>query len=594
MKRLAPEDSPTPLLAPHERPAVQIEEPRTGRFRGLTCAFRLLSLAAKLAGLFVVRKFSAERAGSEVRILLEDFGGMWIKLGQFVSLRHDLYPIEFCRQLMRIQDRASGFPGAIARRIVEEDLGCPIEEVFSEFEETPIAAASIAQVHRGRLRRPDCRVVIKVQRPDIFHTYLVDMRLIRLAVRCMSIVPTLGNLGLADFEIEFARMFEEELDYRREADHIRVMRRILKAHKVYAPKTWKRYNRGRVLVMEYIDGVFMSDYLKIVQQDPRRVDAWLRENDIDPKEVARKLHHTYLRQMLEEPYFHSDLHPGNIALLARGRIALIDFGAVGILYNDFRRPLILYLHALASRNLNAAIDRLMRFFEPIPPIDLDTLKRDLLEALRRWDANARIESLPYAERSHLQLYQALGAVSFKYRMSLDWTFLRADRANYTIQSSLTNLCPDFRLQEAMMGYFRSAMKRQGKKAKKVSGRDRLSSIQNVLREAEHQVTLAKGDMETAVQNSSLGFAATTSKIAFAAGAFLGQVRWLIFLATLAFAFVFYDQRWGPIDVSPTSAQAAAWLSGLPRLGDLDFLAGGLLMVYLNQMLSLMAGRLACK
>ncbi|MCC7179441.1 MAG: AarF/ABC1/UbiB kinase family protein, partial [Acidobacteria bacterium] len=190
-----PSLTPTRLLDARERPPVVIREPAgPSAWRGLEVVWRLLRLALRLWGLGMVRRLPPERLGVELRRAFEDLGGLWVNAGHLLSLRIDIYPAAVSSELAKLQARRFGFPTADARRVLEEDLGAPLERYFDEFEDTPFAVAHIAQVHRARLRQEQRYVAVKIQQPHVaavFTRDLVHIRRIVTLVRWLRIRPHL-------------------------------------------------------------------------------------------------------------------------------------------------------------------------------------------------------------------------------------------------------------------------------------------------------------------------------------------------------------------------------------------------------------------
>src|SRR5581483_4734419 len=179
---------PTPLDTRKRRspPVMALVEPP--RWRGLWIARKLTGFALRLAVEKGQRRLGARRTGVLVRELFETMGGLWVKLGQLLAMRRDIFPIDFCEELARLHDRATGFPGEIARGILEEDLQAPVESHFSEFDLTPVAAASIGQTHIARLH-DGVKVAIKVQRPHIRAVFERDLVYMQ---RLFSLMDRLG------------------------------------------------------------------------------------------------------------------------------------------------------------------------------------------------------------------------------------------------------------------------------------------------------------------------------------------------------------------------------------------------------------------
>ncbi len=572
--KTAADRNPTPLFTESERRPIEIREASPSRFRVVQVARRLGPALARLALGWATGRLRPEEAGRLLREPIERLGGLWVKFAQLLSLRHDLYGAEFCHELMRVQDRAVGFPGDGARRIVEEDLGAPIEAIFSSFTETPVAAASIGQVHRATLRKEGVVVAVKVQRPGIRATFERDMRLIAGFVGILRRFASFRRLRLEDIAVEFQSAIQEELDYRREAYYIRQMRRVLSGMKVISPRTWKRYNRARVLVMEYLEGVFMSDVLAVQAKDPDRLARWLTENDVEPGKVGRRLYRAFLRMVLDEPFFHSDLHPGNVMVFRGGRLGLIDFGAVGMLHADFRRPLCEYLRAIGERDFVDAIDRMMFLFEPIPPMDIDEFKREMLKVLRQWDANTRLSCLPFNQRSAVYLYGEFGRVARTFGVPISWTYLRVDRANFTMSVSLSHLSPDISFPKEMRNVTRRIVGRALRRLR--PDPDRLRGTMLAVRNAATRIAGASGGVESMMRRSSLGIQATTSKASFALASAFRSVRLALDALGLFLLAAFVHQVVVPLPLDATPLSVDDLVLGVPELGRLDWVAVALL------------------
>ncbi len=217
---------------------------------------------------------------------------------------------------------------------LSRELGGPVEAFFQEFNAVPLAAASIGQTHEARLRG-GVRVVVKVQRPDIAEAFRSDLRFLKFMIGIIHVLHVLESGRWDEMLWELDKTFSEELDYRLEATSISRMRKLLRPQKVYAPRVFHRYCTRRVLVMEFVEGVFMSEYIHVAQKDPERLRAWSLENNVSPKRVGKKLYLSHLQQVFEDNLYHCDLHPGNIVLLRDDRFALIDFGAIASFEKSF-------------------------------------------------------------------------------------------------------------------------------------------------------------------------------------------------------------------------------------------------------------------
>ncbi|MET0921180.1 MAG: AarF/ABC1/UbiB kinase family protein, partial [Acidimicrobiia bacterium] len=253
-----------------------------------------------------------------LRLALEECGGMFVKLGQVLSTRGDLISADAAAELSLLQDDVRPDGRDEILELLEEELDASLDEVFAHFDWKPVAAASIGQVYRAQL--PDgSPVVVKVQRPGVGDQVAVDLSVLEELGRVAESRTSWGSeYHVRELVDEFGARLREELDYRIEARNARTIRASLPNNsRVYIPSVYEELSTSRVLVMEWLDGV-----------DVRQV-AWSEARPSDRTRIADQLLRTFLEQMLASGVFHADPHPGNVMLLADGRLALIDFGAAG-------------------------------------------------------------------------------------------------------------------------------------------------------------------------------------------------------------------------------------------------------------------------
>lgn len=280
-----------------------------------------------------------------VRRTLERLGPPFVKLGQALSLRRDLLPDDIIDSLQALQDDVAPFAAAAARPLIERELGRAIDEAFSEFDETPFAAASIAQVHRARLRNGR-EVIVKVRRPGIRAQIDRDMRLLMAVLRGLRhVVPALDRYDAASLAQEIWARLRIETDLRQEALNVRrFVEGFRDLPQAYVPDVEDALCAEGVLVQDFSHG--------------RRIDdPQLRA---DGPRLARALVDLYLHQFFVMGVFHGDPHPGNLFVLADGRICFHDFGIVGQLTPAMRRRLATFMLALTHQDeewlLSAAVD----------------------------------------------------------------------------------------------------------------------------------------------------------------------------------------------------------------------------------------------
>ncbi|MEQ8816166.1 MAG: AarF/UbiB family protein [Thalassobaculum sp.] len=452
---------PTLLERAKERQPVEIREPDPeprfafarvlGSFGGhiLGCWFK------KLAG-----RSDPDAEAVRLRQVFENLGGLWIKIGQLASLRTDVFSEPTCRELARLQHQAIGFPLPLVEDILRQVYGAELDSIFQYFSEEPIAAASISQVHLALLREPNVVVAVKVRRPTAERSFLRDLRHIK---RLIGIIDFLGigeHLHLDDALWELEQMVREELDFRFEAANTKRMRKSLKDHNVYVPRVFRSVSNRLVLVTEFIDGVLMSDFIRIGQNDPKRVEHWCRVNNVDPEKVGKRLFRSVLRQILEDNLFHADVHPGNIILLRDSRFVLIDFGTIGFCEREMLANYKVSLQAMAQKDFGKAAEVMLRLAIAPPSLgDVKNLRRDLVRTYRDWEGRTHLTGVGYHERSLGAAGAEAGRIMTRYRVTLSWAFMRINRTWTTMDASLSYLIPNANYIELFSGYFEASRRR---------------------------------------------------------------------------------------------------------------------------------------
>jgi len=319
-----------------------------------------------------------------LRQALEEGGVTFTKLGQLLSTRRDLLPEEFIAELAQLQDRAEPAPWEQVEEVIAQSLGAPTEKFFAELQPEPAAAASIAQVHRARLRDGEglgTEVAVKVQRPGIRATVEQDLDiLLRLAVRLEDRARWARAVGTADVARGFAAAMREELDFRVEARNMTAVAATWAGQQrgasdntsVVLPDLHERLSTEHVLVIEWLDGVSL-----------RAAEPLIESRGLDRTELARVLLHSMVYQITEGGVFHADPHPGNILLLTDGRLAMLDFGSVGRLDAQQRYALQALLLALGRGDPAALRDALLDLVTRPDEVDELALERALGQFMAR-------------------------------------------------------------------------------------------------------------------------------------------------------------------------------------------------------------------
>jgi ubiquinone biosynthesis protein len=308
-----------------------------------------------------------------VRMALEELGPTFIKLGQILSTRPDLLSVEFIQELPKLQDDVPPFPFTDVRDILENEFGKPLNLIFSYFEEHPLAAASIGQVHRARTLDGE-EVVVKVQRPDI-------RRIIEVDLEIMMHLAGLAEKHIEGWDVqrptrivtEFARTIEKELDYTMEsANMLRFARQFDDDSDIYIPRVHRELSSNRVLTMEYIDGVKVSDISR------------LKEEGLDPVIIAERGFDLIMKQIFIFGFFHADPHPGNIFILQDNVICYLDFGMMGRVDLASREDFVDLVLSIVRGDDKKAVEALLELTSPEKEPDRRMLERDVSEFIDQY------------------------------------------------------------------------------------------------------------------------------------------------------------------------------------------------------------------
>lgn len=290
-------------------------------FFSLVVSFALQYLRARLAGHaynFFEDSVHNRRRAIRIRNTALQMGGVLIKVGQFLSSRVDLLPTEYIEELSLLQDEVPGVPFADIRAVVEESLGAPLDVSFAEFDEAPVAAASLGQVHRARLPTGEV-VAVKVQRPHMAAIVAADLAALRYIVGWLDRHTPIGKRANLPLILrEFEETLTLELDYQAEGHHAeRIATMFAGNPQVVVPHVYWSHSAGRVLSLQFMRGVKVTDF------------EAMEAAGIDRGETAEILMRAYLKQVVEVGYFHADPHPGNILVRPGPTVVLLDFGMVG-------------------------------------------------------------------------------------------------------------------------------------------------------------------------------------------------------------------------------------------------------------------------
>jgi ubiquinone biosynthesis protein len=379
--------------------------------------------------------------GLRVRQMLDELGPTFVKFGQLLSTRPDVVPPDIVFELKALQDDVTPFPFAYAAVVIQEELGLTVEQLFLEFEEMPVAAASIGQVRRAVLPNGR-RVAVKVQRPDAPRQIEADLelmyqvaRLVRERVKALEFIDT---VALVD---EFARTIRQELDYRMEARNAEQFHRDFAGHPhVRVPRVYWNYSRSRVLTLELLEGVHLRDLdLSAYTIDER-------------KRLSYVIAEAWMHMIFRHGFFHGDPHPSNIMVLEESdKIGLIYFGMVGKLTDEDMSKLTgLFIDAVNER-IEALPGRLAALGVRYPREKEEEFVAELRDVYYRY-YGARL-----SEIDPIQLIREAFALIYRMHLQLPTRFVLLDRAIATLGSVGMELYPDFNVFDVAKPYARELM-----------------------------------------------------------------------------------------------------------------------------------------
>jgi len=363
-----------------------------------------------------------------LRMAFEELGPTYIKLGQILSTRPDLIPMEFIQELSKLQDNVPAFPFEQVRKVIDSEFGQPSEDVFDQLDEEPLASASIGQVHRAVLKDGEA-VAVKFQRPGIRKIIEVDLEImLHLATLAERHIEELALHRPVKIVEEFARTLEKEIDYKTEATNMeRAASQFLDDPNVYIPKVYRETTTSRVLTTEYIDGIKISN-----------VEA-LEAAGLDPKVITARGADLVLKQVFDHGFFHADPHPGNIFVLPENVICMLDFGMAGIVDRQTRDDFVDLVESIVNQNEVRASQVLLKLTYREEEPDRRLLEREVADFMGRH----LYQPLKDIELGKL-LHQLLElATSFRLRIPAD-IFLMI-KALGTVEGVALMLDPEFNM-----------------------------------------------------------------------------------------------------------------------------------------------------
>ncbi|MCY7374645.1 MAG: AarF/ABC1/UbiB kinase family protein [Pyrinomonadaceae bacterium] len=397
------------------------------------------------------KELNHEKQAVWLKEKLIHLGPTFIKIGQSLGTRADLLPLPFVKALGELQDNVPKFPNSIAFARIEKELGRKINEVYAEFDVEPIAAASLGQVYRAKLFTGE-EVAVKVQRPNLTAIIKGDIEILRKVTKFAERFPSLNeNADWAGMLREFDETIHEEMDYSAEGKNAeRFTENFKEWSNIHVPKIYWNATSSKVLTMEFIHGN------KVTSLDE------LSARGVSPEKVNRLLIRTYLKQLLEDGFFHADPHPGNLLVMPDGRLAFFDFGMVGRITPQLQAKMIdAFFHVVAKDPAGIAQDL----------IDLDFMKpgsnadavRPVVEKMFEFHLNLKLKDVNFKELTY-----DLADVMYDYPFRLPSNFTYIMKALMTLEGIGIITDPEFNFFETAKPYAKEFMfKREGKDLRKL-------------------------------------------------------------------------------------------------------------------------------
>lgn len=374
-----------------------------------------------------------QHIGASLRKTLEQAGGVFVKFGQFLSTRTDLFSPVFIEEMAHLQENVRSLPGEEVRKIIEAQLKRPIDEIFQTFDEEPLAAASIAQVHRATLHTGE-RVVVKVLRPELKEQMEVDVTILDTFAHLLeSRMPWAQSVNITSIAEGFIDNLYEEVDLSIELSNIIQMRKTMD-NVVYIPKVYPDYCTSEILVVEFLDGVSLSKSAQYPVEKRRQ--------------LASEIFEEMLAQIFDRGVFHGDPHPGNIYILKDGTPAFLDFGSVGKLSAMQRRGFTWLLIGITRQNPESMAIGVERLVENGDQINLKKLEQALSQFLVVHSFDGDI-----LEDMGTDLFEMMGDFGLQFHPNVAMAF----RSLITLQGSLQETDPTFNLSEVMKTFLKSQL-----------------------------------------------------------------------------------------------------------------------------------------
>ncbi len=368
--------------------------------------------------------------GERLRLSFEELGPTFIKLGQILSTRPDILPQDIIDELAKLQDSVKPFPFEEVKSLIESEFDDKFENIFMEFDEEPLASASISQVHPARLHSGK-KVVVKVQRPNIERIMYQDLRLLEDLASFIDNHTKYGKIyDFTKMVEDFKNTLQNELDFRIEAENAETFKKNFSKDKgIRVPDISWVHTTRRVLVMEYIEGIRVNDF------------SSMEREGIDRGVIARKLATSLSNQILRDGFFHADPHPGNIRVLADDEIVFLDLGMVGKLNEELKRQFLKMFMGIAFNDSRLIIQAIISLNAMPNYVNIKKLERDIDVMQNKY------LSVPLHELKVGKLFNEIFKLAFSYNIMIPSEFTVLAKSLVTMEGLVEKLDPELSVLE---------------------------------------------------------------------------------------------------------------------------------------------------
>ena len=417
---------------------------------------------------------------TRIRMALAELGPTFIKLGQVLSTRPDLVGVSLAEDLQNLQANVPADPPATVRATIEAELSQPVDQLFAEFDEKPLASASIGQVHRARLQTGEL-VVVKVQHADIERKVEVDLDILSGLAQRAERIAEFQNYRPRAIVAEFQRTFRRELDFSREQRNMQQFARDFAGDAtIHIPRPYPEFSTSRVLTMDLVEGIKLAETQRLAQAG------------FDLSEVARRGANVYLKMIFGNGFYHADPHPGNVVLMAGNVIGLLDFGMVGRIDEQLHDDIEELLLAVTNQDAEQLTGTIIRMGKVPPELDLAGLSIDVADFVGYY-GNLSLDELDLSGA-----LKEITEMIRRYRISMPARIAMLIKVLVTLEGTARMLNPRFSLLEVMQPYRKKMLMRR------LSPGRRLRKVRRFFAELEHLAAILPRSLMDMIEQIQTG------------------------------------------------------------------------------------------